>query len=177
MKGFFFPFNVPWKLHRGNINTLLCFARKGKAVPYSTPWRSTGYEARMIRAIFTVRVWFFGRIKCHDRSRAIMILLPSPRHRKDGSPHDGGGEMPMCAAKHSLYCFLYLCVFVSNCTLIKIHKIKWKKVSDQRWGFLLRYSKLKWEFFERIRVLTGVVCPLSEPRYGSNGTMNVNHSL
>lgn len=34
-----------------------------------------------------------------------MILLPSPRHRKDGSPHDGGGEMPMCAAKHSLYCF------------------------------------------------------------------------
>lgn len=23
-----------------------------------------------------------------------MILLPSPRHRKDGSPHDGGGEKP-----------------------------------------------------------------------------------
>ena len=38
-------------------------------------------------------------------TESIMILLPSPRHRKDGSPHDGGGEMPMCAAKHSLYCF------------------------------------------------------------------------
>ena len=27
-----------------NINTLLCFARKGKAAPYSAPWRWTGCE-------------------------------------------------------------------------------------------------------------------------------------
>lgn len=42
-----------------------------------------------------------------------MILLPSPRHRKDGSLHEGEGEMPMCAARHSLYCFL-LSVFISG---------------------------------------------------------------
>ena len=102
-----------------NINTLLCFARKGQAVPCSAPQRFVTTEREInifLREVrwsvihnpsdFAVWVWSFGRIKCHDRNRATMILLPSPRHRKDGSPHDGGGEKPMCAAKHSLYCCL-----------------------------------------------------------------------
>ena len=116
---FFFPSLHIEKYIPSNINTLLCFARKGQAVPCSAPWRFVTTEReiniflRVVRlsvihnlSDFAVWDWSFGKIKCHDRSRATMILLPSPRHRKDGSPHDGGGEKPMCAAKHSLYCCL-----------------------------------------------------------------------
>ena len=31
-------------------------------------------------------------------NRAIMIHPPSPRHRKDGGPHEGGGEISVSAA-------------------------------------------------------------------------------
>ena len=63
-----------------------------------------------------------------------MILLPSPRHRKDGSPHDGGGEMPMCAAKHSLYCFFSFIGFHQEigCLLMKVYKNQVKIKEDYK---------------------------------------------
>ena len=35
-------------------------------------------------------------------TESIMILLPSPRHRKDGSPHDGGGKN-LCVQPSTVY--------------------------------------------------------------------------
>ena len=65
-----------------NINTLLCFARKGQAVPCSAPWRFVTTEREINIFLREVRWsvihnpsdsaawdWSFGRIKCHDRNR------------------------------------------------------------------------------------------------------------
>ena len=66
-----------------NINTLLCFAWEGQAVPCSAPWRFVTTEREINTFLkevrwavihnpsdFAVWVWSFGRIKCHDRNRA-----------------------------------------------------------------------------------------------------------
>ena len=45
-----------------------------------------------------------GKAHCDDLYRGIMIHPPSPRHRKDGGPHEGGGEKPVSAARRCSCC-------------------------------------------------------------------------
>ena len=45
-----------------------------------------------------------GKTHCDDLYRGIMIHPPSPRHRKDGGPHEGGGEMPVSVAMRCPCC-------------------------------------------------------------------------
>ena len=84
MKGFYFYLSVFFENRiPSNINTLLCFARKGQAAPCNAPWRFVTTEREInifLREVrlsvihnssdFAVWEWSFGRIKCHDRNRA-----------------------------------------------------------------------------------------------------------